>query len=258
MRSPFPGMDPWLESPSLWPDVHTRLIARLGDLLGDRLAPRYFVNVERRVYLLSGADRDGLIVPDITVARSRAGKRLAKRPPRRATPEPITLTLVDDPIEVREPRLVIRGVGGDRPVVTVIELLSPANKTLGSHGRYVYLEKRHEVLGSRAHLVEIDLLRGGARLPTVEEWPPGDYAALVSRASDRPRAEVYVWTVRDRLPEVPIPLETGEPDALLDLAAALRTTYEHAHYELAIDYTRPPEPPLPATEAAWAAKLARR
>ena len=62
----------------------------------------------------------------------------------------------------------------------MIELLSPANKQPGSD-REQYIHKRRQLLCSQTHLVELDLLRGGPRMP-VEELPACDYYALVSRA----------------------------------------------------------------------------
>ena len=51
MPSPFPGMDPYLEAPTLWPDVHHALIGHLRELLLPRLRPAYFAQIEERIYV---------------------------------------------------------------------------------------------------------------------------------------------------------------------------------------------------------------
>src|SRR5688500_10610589 len=109
------------------------------------------------------------------------------------------------PQERRETFLVIRE-RETMEIVTVIETLSPANKRASSDGREQYLAKREEILRSRTNLVEIDLLRGGKRLPA-QGMPTGDYYALVSRGHKRPRTDVYAWSIRQPLPEIPIPLK---------------------------------------------------
>jgi hypothetical protein len=137
-------------------------------------------------------------------------------------------------------------------LVTVIELLSPTNKHIGPDHEQ-YLGKRTEILRSRTHLVEIDLLRGGVRMPP-EELPTCDYCALVSRVEERPRAGVWPWRFRDPLPVVPIPLRGNDPDARLDLKAAIDQVYDGGGYEDYI-YSGLPEPQLAPDDAAWAAQF---
>lgn len=131
-----------------------------------------------------------------------------------------------------------------RDFITVIELLSPWNKSPGD-GFKEYLQKQSGYLGSVVHIVEIDLLRGGSRLPTIEPLPAGDYFAFVGRWDRRPKLDVYHWHLRDRLPRIPIPLKVGDADAALDLQAAFERTYENAGYDYALDYDVPLDPPLP-------------
>ncbi len=137
----------------------------------------------------------------------------------------------------------------DRRLITVIELLSPSNKYAGSD-REQYLVKRGQILASGVHLVEIDLLRGGPRLP-LENLPECDYYALVSRAEERPQAGLWPVRLRERLPIIPIPLRSPHPDAQLDLQALLHRIYDAAAYEDDI-YTGQPQPRLTPEEAAWA------
>jgi hypothetical protein len=154
------------------------------------------------------------------------------------------------PVEKREALLVIRA-RETREVVTVMELLSPTNNVRGADGFREYQKKRESVLQSSAHLVELDLLRGGQRLPTLGGLPEGDYYALVCRRERRPRAEVYAWTLRDRLPAIPVPLSAGDPDVDLDLQQVFTTTYDRAAYEDSVDYEAELRPPVRADDAAW-------
>jgi hypothetical protein len=140
--------------------------------------------------------------------------------------------------------------GRNRQVVTVIELLSPSNKYSGPD-RDQYLAKRAQLLCSRVHLVEIDLLRGGPRMPVESGMPDCDYCVLVSRVERRPRAGVWPIRLRDKLPEIPIPLRDPHPDAKLDLQAVLHRIYDTARYERYI-YDSEPVPALSAEDAAWA------
>lgn len=267
MPSPFPGMDPWLEAGAVWPDVHHRLIDAMAKGLGARLRPRYFVGVEQRVYVLDDDDPAARrwIVPDaIAVTSSPRGSRArrggrATRSPRvgAASVAPPTLVKVM-PMgrsTVREGRLVIQALPS-RQVVTAIELLSPTNKTAGSSGRREYLAKRDLVLESTAHLVEIDLLRGGARVPGAA-GVAGDYLVHVSRVEERPSGALWACRLRDPLPTIPVPLRRGEPDATLDLGALLATIYDEAGYDLILDYDQPAEPPLPPADQRWARGLLR-
>jgi hypothetical protein len=139
-----------------------------------------------------------------------------------------------------------------REVVTVVELLSPSNKRSGPD-REQYLAKRLRLLRSWVNLVEIDLLRGGPRLPVID-LPPCDYYALVSRYPERPDAGLWPIRLREPLPVIPIPLRGPHPDARLDLQLMLHRLYDAAGYEDYI-YTVEPDPALSAEDAAWARSL---
>jgi len=140
-------------------------------------------------------------------------------------------------------------------VVTIIEVLSPGNKRPSSDGRREYLSKRESVLQSAIHLVELDLLRGGECLPTIELLPPADYYVFVCRAERRPKAEVYGWLLRQRLPTIPIPLAEADPDVTLDLQSIVNTVYDRAGYDYSLDYHRHFEPPLSDADAIWVQQL---
>ena len=257
MPSPFPGMDPYLESPELWPDVHATLMNAVREQLVPKLRPRYFVGVERRVYLVEEGDPGrSMIVPDAVILAERNKARSSAPAPAARRIPTVLLTMLED-LEVGELRLLIRRVG-TRELVTVIELLSPTNKVGGSRGRDVYLAKRREVLRSRVHLVEIDLLRGGERIPSADPLPPGDYLVHVSRADKRPQGEVYSWMLRDGVPEIAVPLGEGDTDVELDLGLGLQQSYDRGGYDLVLDYKSPPVPLLRAEDRAWASELCSR
>lgn len=139
-----------------------------------------------------------------------------------------------------------------RRIVTVIELLSPTNKRPGAD-REQYLAKRKELLRSQAHVVEIDLLRGGPRMP-MEPGVATPYCVMVSRQEERPRVGVWPVALRDALPTIPIPLLEGDADASLDLQAVLTRVYDDFGYANVL-YRNPPDPPLEEEDAAWARDL---
>jgi len=154
---------------------------------------------------------------------------------------------------VNEGYLEIREVATGR-VVTSIEVLSPTNKRSGN-GRDAYLGKRQRVLGSLTHLVEIDLLRSGRSMEILTEMPSSHYRILVSRSIDRPQAQLYGFNVQRSIPTVPIPLERGDEEPLLDLQRLLDEVYEQAGFDLTIDYSQAPIPALPKEDQLWWAAI---
>lgn len=256
MPSPFPGMDPYIEG-QVWEDFHTDFIIGIRASLTPNVIPRYVVRVEERVYLEHLSDeRAEHIRPDVTIVEREGGAAPLEDGVATATAvavEPVVIPL-SMPERVQEAFLTIRE-RESMEVITVIEVLSPTNKRLGSNGQREYLEKRDAVLLSAAHLVELDLLRGGERLPMAKPLPPADYYAFVCRRYRRPNAEVYPWSLRHRLPPIPVPLAGRDPDVVLDLQAVLNTVYDRARYDYLLDYKRPVEPPLNEADAAWAQSL---
>jgi hypothetical protein len=254
MPSPFPGMDPYLEEPALWPDVHGALLFEMRAVLNAVLPPRYRAAVDRYVWLHEpDADtRERLGRPDTSVIdHSTAPEGAALSGSTLTAPALVTL-----PVVRREGTRYMRIIDQrNRRVVTVIELLSPSNKDPGQD-RDDYLGKRNEYLATGTNLVEIDLLRGGARLPLGEPHPgPADYYVLVSRAADFPKAGVWAFSVRDPFPEIPVPLNPEDESVKLDLKGCLDRAYDEGRYHLEVDYTRPPLPPLRGPDADWARQL---
>ena len=257
MPSPFPGMDPYLETPDLWPDVHHELISQIRRALNPALRPRYVVRVELRVYVSDDDDPGGeVLIPDARIEKSK-GKRAmkAKSTIAPAMAEPLVVPLLIDD-EIEEARLENRHRQSSS-LVTVIEVLSPANKIRGARGRASFMHKREETLASAVHRVEIDLLRAGAPSLTRPPLVLSDYRILVSRATDRTKARYWPVSVRQPLPSIAIPLRDPDPDAILDLGPVLNATYDNGAYDLSIDYRKKPEPPLGREDAAWADRLLR-
>jgi hypothetical protein len=157
-----------------------------------------------------------------------------------------------EPMDGPDRFLEIRDRRG-RALVTVIELLSPSNKRPGPE-RLQYLAKRAAVLSSPAHLVEIDLLRGGPPLPAIGTRPEGPFSVIISRSGDRPQAGFWPIGLRDRLPVVPIPVHPEDPPARLDLKAALHKVYDEGGFAYLL-YDGEPEPPLDSEDSAWARQV---
>lgn len=262
MPSPFPGMDPWREHPGLWPDVHDSLLIALRDLLAPQLQPRYRVAVRQRTVITTS---DPAVAPadlwaDVTVRETpRAADPI--RPTSRSggvATSPLTV-LVPFSDTLQEVFLEVRTVPGGE-VVTVIELLSPTNKRPGDKNRKRYEAKRQRLLDSCVHLVEIDLLRNGEPMPVwiEENGRRGCYRILVSRTKRRPQADLYLFNLPDPIPSFPLPLRPGDNEPTVELGPLLGSLYDRARYDLAVDYTSEPVPPLTGEDAAWADRLLRQ
>lgn len=256
MPSPFPGMDPYLEDPGLWPGFHTNLIVQMQGELNRRLSRRYAARVEERLYIADGAeDRTKVRVADVRIERKRRKADPARQPLAVAViAEPMPILMFEE--DVREPRIEILDTL-KRDVVAVIELLSPANKRPGTNGRDSFRTKRDQVLRSKCHWVEIDLLRTGRPFTPAPRGVKCEYGAVVSSAKTRPRGMFWPIRLRKPLPTIGIPLRRRDPDVPLDLQAALDAAYDLAVYDRTIDYDEPPAVPLKPSDAAWADALLR-
>jgi Protein of unknown function (DUF4058) len=254
MPSPFPGMDPYLETPALWSDFHARFITYWSDALIDCLPSNYEARIDEKVNLVEVfPSRRKLIEPDVAVTQRGSSRSPSPAPAGLATLEPVTLSLlIEEETHERHIEILHRP---DRTLVAVLELLSPANKE--EPGRTLYLAKRNALVHHPVHLVELDLLLKGQRLPFEQDLPPGDYYAVVSRADQRPRCNVYAWTVRQSLPPIPIPLLPPDPDVWFDLGAVFTTTYERGRYRGSVDYAAPPPMALDTARLAWVTERAR-
>lgn len=236
MPSPFPGMDPYLEHPELWPGVHHRLIVAIADLLSVGVRPKYSVSLEVRMYELN---RESPVKSEVAVA---------------SPTKPINVTL-PMPITVRQGYLEVKEVAS-REVVTALEILSPANKRTGK-GRDVYLAKRERILDSKTNFVEIDLLRSGEPMPILNKGISSDYRILASRGDRRPQADLYAFDLQNRISSFVLPLRSQDSEPVIDIQALLNNIYDVGGYDLKIDYAREPIPPLSEENSAWADAILR-
>ncbi len=254
MPSPFPGMDPYLEGPNFWPEVHHLLMSLILESLVPQLRPKYRVALEKRVYESSGNESLLVGIPDVIVQRrqptSHGDSNVAVAAPPTQKPLPVQVPMM---MEFREAYLEVREMATGE-VVTAIEVLSPANKGKGK-GREIYEEKRSRIFGSRTHLVEIDLLRGGEPMPVLENDVEAHYRILVSRGDRRPYADLYLFNLPDAIPTFPLPLRSGDTEPIVDLNLLLNHLYDRAGYDFVIDYGSEPVPALAESDAAWADAL---
>jgi hypothetical protein len=238
-------MDPYLERPSLWPNVHSSLIVALRDDLAPRLRPRYYVSIEERTYLLEpGGGLAFSTYPDAAVIGETAPTYQTYSSGSQVIEVELPL-----PEEIRETYLEIREAKDDKRVITVIELLSPTNKRPG-RGRELYEQKRLLLLGTKTHLVEIDLLRAGES-PAMRGSPGSHYHILISRWQDRPTASLLPFSIRQPIPLFNVPLQEGDEEPTLDIGRLLHDLYDRAGYDLRIDYSAEPDPPLTAEDQTW-------
>src|SRR5262249_19549759 len=139
----------------------------------------------------------------------------------------------------------------EQRLVTTLEVLPPSNKRAGSPGRDLYLRKRQSVMLGGASLVEIDLLRGGERMPMLDPWPASPYTLMVARAKKIQNCLVWPASFRKPLPTIRIPLAKPDPDIPLDLQPLVEAIYQRYRYAQSIDYTKPLSPPLGPEDTAW-------
>jgi hypothetical protein len=240
-------MDPYLEG-SLWTTVHAALAIEIAHQLVPKLRPRYVaLPVER--FVLDVPDDVAVetreMYPDVGAVRTgweerASGANAVAAPPLRlATVIPTRVPQVN--VEIRDTK--------NRRLVTAIEILSPTNKR--KPGRREYLAKRLSLLRSSTHLIELDLVRKGRRVPMRQRLPAAPYFALVGRVESRPILEVWPIGLADPLPEIPVPLLPGDADVFLNLHSAFGNVYDLGGYDLLIDYTQQPEVRLAAEAQVW-------
>jgi hypothetical protein len=245
-------MNPYLEQELVWHDFHDRFCPRLAELLTAQVRPHYVVKIDEQIYVheLPEGSRQFFGRADVGVVRPPSAANGPQGTAVVEAPAQVKLPPVD--VE-RMPFLEIRDRATWR-LVTVIELLSPTNKYAGPD-RQQYLAKRRQILSSAVHFVELDLLRGGPRMP-LEGLPDCAYYALVSRFENRPVADLWPLHLPDPLPIIPIPLNEPHPAARVDLQAFLNQLYDAAGYGDYI-YSAEPRPHLTTEEAAWAQQCLR-
>lgn len=257
MRSPFPGMNPYLESPTIWSSFHTRLLVAIADTLAPVLRPNYYVEVETRTYREEDSEdeEDEVLVgiPDAAVLSVTALRQSQESDIEATTtltqkrPQPITLPM---PVTLKERYLEVREIGTET-VITVIEVLSPKNKRRGK-GRTAYERKRSRILGSLSNLVEIDLLRANPPMTMLGHVQPTHYRIVVSRNEQRPQADLYGFNWSEPIPSFPLPLKPGELEPMVDLQSIVVGVCERAGYNERLNYQQPvPAPALSPAEQEW-------
>jgi hypothetical protein len=244
-------MDPYIEAPEAWTDFCANLAPEIQGQLNRVIQPRYVarlnatvtyeaveiaeirhVRPDLGVWKIQDAP-SGTVPPDAAITTAPVESRIAQE---------IPLRLLS--VEVRKTETM--------ELVTAIEILSPANKRPGHDAYKDYHRKRRELLRSPAHLLEIDLLRGGKRPPLEAPVPDASYYVMLSRADQRPKVEVWPIQLQERLPTIPIPLLEPDPDVALELKAAVTAVYERGGFSVVIDYQQPPPPPpLGEAETRW-------
>lgn len=265
MPSPFPGMDPFLEHPTVFPDLHDSAITYLREALQAKLPATYYAAIGSRDWVESS---QRLITPDINVLRrsepslkpdSSAGGGVAVATA--ARPRPIVVRVLEE--EIRENFVEIYARDG-RQLVTAIELLSLTNKSPGPHGLDLYRLKQAELLQSKAHLVEIDLLRSGEHVTSVPLGAalagagPYDYHVCIRRFDAPNDYLVYPIRLEERLPVIDVPLLPADPPVSLDLQALLDRCYDAGAYGQRVEYGQMRVvPPLRPEQAEWAARVLR-
>jgi hypothetical protein len=240
-------MDPYLEG-SLWMSMHAQLASVFVRQLNPQILPRY-IALQTRRFVRERPVGEGVLIgenyPDISVHRQQL-----------AGPGPQAMGVLVPPLRMATvmrapvPHVTVEIRDTERHhLVAAIEILSPTNKR--GEGRREYLRRRDRFLDSDVHLLEIDLLRKGRRVPMEEELPPAPYFVFLSRADQRPLTDIWPIRLDQPLPEVPVPLPDGHAEARLDLQRALTMAYDEYGLNYMIDYTKPPDVPLTPEQAAW-------
>ena len=262
MKSPFPGMDPYIESCGLWGDFHHDLISEMKRALAQAAPERYLVRTGERSYLvLVGTEgkESHPFLPDVSVTSPRRGKNPSRKKggvhvaEASLGPEPLMLRAFITE-EYCETFVEIYEAEPEQRLVTTIEVLSPTNKRPDTPGWDLYQRKRQSILLSGLNLVEIDLLRNGQRPPMLDHWPDSPYTLLVSCGDLFKRCRVWPAHFRQPLPTLPVPLAKPDAHIELNLQSMIEAIYERSRYATSIDYRKPLDPPLNAEETRWLTK----
>jgi hypothetical protein len=253
MPSPFPGMDPYLEG-SLWLSFHGPLCVTIAQDLNEQLRPKYVAVTPERLVIddIEDISISATVYPDVSLLEARPSSDIAISSSKLSAPLQMTTVM---PSRRKQMSIEVRDVE-NRRLVTAIELLSPSNKD--GRGRKECIRRRNRYLKSRVHLMEIDLLRAGTRVPMRSALPSVDYFVFLSRVGKRPLTEVWPVGLPERLPTLPVPLLKPDNDSPLDLQSALMKTYDRGSFDLLIDYRRSPNVPLRSEQSPWAAEVLRQ
>jgi hypothetical protein len=255
-------MDPYLEDPDVFPNLHDKFVVYLEELLQPLLPEPYYAKTAQRTWV-EYYERDRY--PDVSVVIRSSAKSKPKQPAGGvavATPSerPLMITVEEFPWdEMRETFLeVYTNRGGAKRLVTSVEVLSPTNKTPGEDSLVAYRKKQRETLASNVNLVEIDLLRRGVhatavpRKELVARYAKFDYHVCVHRFDNPKNFEVHPFELHERLPTIGVPLLPEDGAIRVDLQAVFDKCYDTSGYPREVDYTQPPPPPTLSPERlAW-------
>jgi hypothetical protein len=259
MANPFPGMNPYLEEPAIWPSVHHGLISLLWMELNRRLPRGYVATVEERVFLVEPPRSR---YPDVHVMKNRRRRGRAESASAIATIDADPAVEIEFPLaEFREPFVEIHLARKPGTLIAVLEVLSPTNKNRGE-GRDQYLEKQDELLGSSTHLVEIDLLRAGQHTVAVPldrvEAAGWQYLVCLHKGGWRNKFDVWPTPLPHRLPRIRVPLSGNDADIVLDLQAILNECHDVGRFDERLDYRNDCASPLSKKHAKWVDELLRK
>lgn len=254
MRSPFPGMDPYLEKH--WGDVHASLIFLARSQLQKQLPADLAARIEERIFVDDESPERRAIEPDVRISESHPSGTSGSPASGAAVAEPLIVSLESDPIT--ETYIKIVDVKSSGKVITSIEFLSPANKTKGE-GRDKFEQKRSEMRAGGVNLVEIDLTRSGQRHMLLSPFVGCDdprmfYQAHVWRAAKPRSVELYGFPLREALLAIRIPLRKTDMDVILSLQPLIDKCYEEGRFDT-IDYSLPAEPRLQGEDVEWANQM---
>lgn len=250
-KSPFPGMDPYLEGP-LWPDVHGGLARAIQELLAPEIAPKYVARVEPyTIQDTEPASEVGITYPDVAVMKHDRVEETTTLVYGKTTEPDL---IIPTEITVRIPVIEIRDTEKNR-LITAIEILSPVNKR--EPGWSIYHKKREKLHVAGVHLLEIDFLRRGKRVVLDYGLPKSHYLFSLWRAGSD-KNELWTNSIRQPLPVLPVPLKKPDPDVPLALKPALDLIYQRGLYNLSIDYAqKPPPPDFSEKEIQWMRELVK-
>lgn len=256
MKSPFPGMDPYLERH--WLDVHTSLVTGARDALNQQLPADLVASAEERIAVESQSGEEHIFGPDVRVVEPPRGVVAVAEDPAGRVEAPYRLVAQVEPMIERFIRIL---EAGTERLVTVIEIVSPMNKQ--GPGLQAFRSKRAELLGAGVNFVEIDLNRAGdwQGLLRPHRCPPQavtPYRVTFRVPGDPAAAYLHPLTWRTRLPAISIPLREKDPRVRLDLQALVDHAYASGRYHRRLDYSKPCDPALPGEEAAWMEELLRQ
>lgn len=255
MKSPFPGVDPYLQR--RWGDFHNRFLTYLSDEINDRLPRNLLARSQETVTVEESERPPRRYLPDAHAYETptpAAGFQHEGGGTAMALDDPIVLM---SPLKLKQSSIQIIDSKSDGAVVTAIELLSPSNK-VRSPAREKYLAKQDDYLAAGVNLLELDWIRRGSPATFATRFGISDklkstYHASMVNFTRGGRLEYYRIPYDARLPRLALPLRSKEEFVPLDLQPVFDYAYERGRYADELTYEGPPTPPFRGKAAKWAA-----